>query len=336
MLDREARPNRFPLIVLVVCLGAALAVLILGSGPADEAPLVDPRASEVLAALGVATRQPTRAPVTPRAVNVATPRPTVALVEAPPPRVDHYLLRRPIASTHNDQVAGFYLYGSRGGGAYPIHHGVEFVNPLGTPVLAAADGTVVFVGEDVQRVVGARSGFYGLVIIIEHQGVWEGEDVYTVYGHVSEVRVAEGERVQAGQTIGLVGEEGTAEGPHLHFEVRYARNDYSATVNPELWLEPRPGLGTLAARIGTQDGAPLPELRVVIARASSPGVPYRELLTYPETQVNPDSSWDENLVVGDLPAGEWVLQTYYRGRHHEERFTVQAGVTSFVAIQMGS
>ena len=336
MTELDARPNRILPILLVVSLGVALVLLILGSGPAGETPLADERASEVLAALGVATRVPTRVPTTPRAVNVATPRPTVPLIETPPPRVDHYMLRRPIASAHNDQVASFYLYGSRGGGAYPIHHGIEFVNPLGTPVLAAADGTVVFAGEDLHRVVGARSGFYGLAIIIEHADAWRGERVYTVYGHVSEVRVAEGERVQAGQTIGLVGEEGAAEGPHLHFEVRYAENAYGATVNPELWLEPQPGLGTLAAWIGTLDGEPLPELRVVIARASSPGVPYRELLTYPETQVNPDPSWGENLVVGDLPSGEWVLQIYHNGRHYEERFTVQPGVTSFLTVRVAS
>ncbi|MCD6302281.1 MAG: M23 family metallopeptidase, partial [Anaerolineae bacterium] len=156
--------------------------------------------------------------------------------------------------------------------------------------------------------------------------------VYTVYGHVSEVHVAEGDRVRAGQVIGLVGQEGVAEGPHLHFEVRYGDNAYSATVNPELWLVPLEGAGTLAAWIGTREGIAAPELRVVIYRASQPDRPAREVLTYPETQVNPDPSWGENLVVGDLPVGDWILRTYAGGIHYEESFTVRPGATTFVAL----
>lgn len=336
MLDPEPRPNRIPQFVLIGVLLMALIGLVIGSGPMADLLPVGGRASEALVALGVVTVTPTsNEPLRPATATTA-PTPTAPATGTPPPRVDHYLLQRPIAPEHNDRVARFYLYGSRGGGSYPIHHGVEFVNPLGTPVLAAADGTVVFAGEDLQRVVGARSGFYGLAIIIEHADAWRGESLYTVYGHVAEVHVREGEQVRGGQVIGLVGEEGSAEGPHLHFEVRYAQNDYTATVNPELWLKPAQGLGTLAAWIGTRDGAPVPELRVVLSRAGQPDAPIRELLTYPETQVNPDPSWGENLAAGDLPAGEWVLRTYHRGQHYEKRFAISPGATTFVTLELAS
>jgi len=332
MEDPQPKLNRIPQLVVIGVLLLALLVVLLGSGPMGDLLLRGSRTSKALANLGVVTVTPTTARSDGAATATVQPTPTVTPTSTPPPREDHYLLQRPIVPQYEDSLALFYLYGSRGGGAYHIHHGIDFVSPLGTPVLAAADGKVVFAGDDLQRVVGARNGFYGRVIIIEHASLWRGEPVYTVYGHVSEVHVAEGDRVRAGQVIGLVGQEGVAEGPHLHFEVRYGDNAYSATVNPELWLVPLEGAGTLAAWIGTREGIAAPELRVVIYRASQPDRPAREVLTYPETQVNPDPSWGENLVVGDLPVGDWILRTYAGGIHYEESFTVRPGATTFVAL----
>ena len=336
MEDPQPKLNRMPQFVAIGALLVALLLVLLGSGPMGDLLLRGSRTSKALATLGVVTKTPTssgpQASGTPSAQPTATRTPPAT----PRPREDHYLLRRPIAPPYEQHVALFYLYGSRGGGAYPIHHGVEFVNPLGTPVLAAADGEVVFAGEDVTRVVGARSGFYGQAIIVEHPSLWHGQPVYTVYGHVAEVHVTEGDQVRAGQVIGLVGEEGSAEGPHLHFEVRYGENAYTATVNPELWVEPIQGRGTLAAWLGSRDGTPAPESHVVIYRADRPNVPVRELLTYPDSKVNPDPSWGENLVVGDLPAGDWILRTYAAGVYYEEPFTVHPGATTFLALTTSS
>ncbi|MGC9360636.1 MAG: M23 family metallopeptidase [Anaerolineae bacterium] len=336
MEDPQPKLNRMPQFVAIGALLVALVLVLLGSGPMGALLLRGSRTSKALATLGVVTKTPT--PTGPQASGTPTVRPTITATATatPPPREDHYLLQRPISPQYKQHVALFYVYGSRGGGAYPIHHGVEFVNPLGTPVLAAADGNVVFAGEDLTRIVGARSGFYGQAIIVEHPSLWYGQPVYTVYGHVVEVLVAEGEQVRAGQVIGLVGEEGSAEGPHLHFEVRYGQNAYTATVNPELWLEPIQGRGTLAAWLGARDGTPAPELRVVIYRADQPDVPVREVLTYPDTQVNPDPSWGENLVVGDLSAGDWILRTYAAGVYYEEPFTVRPGATTFLALTVSS
>jgi murein DD-endopeptidase MepM/ murein hydrolase activator NlpD len=336
MEDPQPKLNRIPQFVAIGVLLVALVLVLLGSGPMGELLLRGSRTSKALATLGVVTKTPT--PSRPQASGTSTAPPTATAMPTatPPPREDHYLLQRPIAAQYEQRVAVFYPYGSRGGGAYPIHHGVEFVNPLGTPVLAAADGKVVFAGDDLTRVVGARSGFYGQVIIVEHPSLWHGQPVYTAYGHVAEVHVAEGDQVRAGQVIGLVGEEGSAEGPHLHFEVRYGQNAYTATVNPELWVEPVPSRGTLAAWIGSRDGTPAPELRVVIYRASRPDVPVRELLTYPDSQVNADPSWGENLVVGDLQAGDWILRTYAAGVYYEEPFAVRPGATTFLAVTTSS
>ncbi len=87
------------------------------------------------------------------------------------------------------------------------HTGVDIAADDGTPVQAAASGTVTF---------AERSGNYGLLVKVKHAG----EDAETWYGHLSAFAVHAGDRVQAGDTIGKVGSTGRSTGPHLHFEYR--------------------------------------------------------------------------------------------------------------------
>jgi murein DD-endopeptidase MepM/ murein hydrolase activator NlpD len=88
------------------------------------------------------------------------------------------------------------------------HRGVDYAAPTGTPVRAAGDGRVRFVG---------RQGGFGNVIELEH-----GSGVVTVYGHLSRfaAQLHRGQRVALGQVIGFVGMTGLATGPHLHYEYR--------------------------------------------------------------------------------------------------------------------
>ena len=88
------------------------------------------------------------------------------------------------------------------------HRGVDYAAPVGTPVRAAGEGRVRFVG---------RSGGYGNVIELEH-----GSGVVTVYGHLSRFasHLRRGQRVELGKVIGYVGKTGLATGPHLHYEYR--------------------------------------------------------------------------------------------------------------------
>jgi hypothetical protein len=154
-----------------------------------------------------------------------------------------------------------------------------------------------------------------------------------LYGHLSEIQVNVGQRVRAGDVIGLVGATGIAEGPHLHMEVRYGENDYRATVNPLLWLPPFEGHGTLAGRVTLPDGSPVVEARLLLFRVGST-VPVREVVTYPDRLVNPDPAWGENLATGDLRAGEWYLQMTRFGRTYVEPFTIHSGQTTWVEIQV--
>jgi len=88
------------------------------------------------------------------------------------------------------------------------HRGVDYAAPTGTPVRAAGEGRVRFVG---------RQGGFGNVIELEH-----GSGVVTVYGHLSRFAsgLRRGQRIELGKVIGYVGSTGLATGPHLHYEYR--------------------------------------------------------------------------------------------------------------------
>lgn len=85
------------------------------------------------------------------------------------------------------------------------HYGVDIAGMVGSPIRAAADGTVVAAGR--------RPG-YGLTIVIDHD-----YGRRTLYAHLSRIRVKVGQRVTKGQVIGAMGSTGLSTGPHLHYEV---------------------------------------------------------------------------------------------------------------------
>jgi murein DD-endopeptidase MepM/ murein hydrolase activator NlpD len=91
-------------------------------------------------------------------------------------------------------------------GAKEFHEGIDIGAAQGTPIRAAASGTVTFAGQ--------MSG-YGNIVIVQHAG-----GLQTRYAHQSAMSVTAGQTVAAGEVIGAVGATGEATGPHLHFEVR--------------------------------------------------------------------------------------------------------------------
>jgi len=248
--------------------------------------------------------------------------------------MQHTWLLRPVEPEALDtQVARFYPYGSRGDGSLPIHHGVEFVNPTGTRVLAAGEGTVVVAGDDANRVYGARTDFYGLLVIVRLDREYEEEPVYTLYGHLSEIAVEVGQRVKAGELLGRVGMTGVAMGPHLHFEVRVGENSYSSTRNPELWLVPVEGCGTLAGRLIDAQGSTVPEALITMHQLSNPDERWQDIRTYPAQEVNPDRNWKENFAMGDIPAGYYIARTHVGERYYTTDVHIEAGKTSLVIVQ---
>lgn len=97
-------------------------------------------------------------------------------------------------------------FGSRESIRSSGHRGLDIAASTGTPIKAAASGTVTTSG---------YNSSYGNMIIISH-----GNGVQTVYGHCSQLLVSVGQKVTQGQVIGKVGSTGNSTGPHLHLEVR--------------------------------------------------------------------------------------------------------------------
>ena len=255
-----------------------------------------------------------------------------------------FFLHRPIALPGNDEVDVTYRFGSTQGGLRDPHHGVEFLNSFGTPVLAAADGLVVVAGSDLQPTspqgawpitfYGPYSNFYGNLVVIEHRmplALLEAfpempDKLYSLYGHLSEISVEAGQQVRTGQELGRVGMSGIAEGSHLHFEVRLGENTYANVRNPELWLIPHQDedgqpLGALAGSFIDSYGNNLFKDSIVLQHL--PDGPdgasdfQITIMSYEEDALIGQLPWQESFAVGDLPPGLYRVSFPHFGLREE-------------------
>jgi murein DD-endopeptidase MepM/ murein hydrolase activator NlpD len=244
---------------------------------------------------------------------------------------DHFYFLRPIPSGNVNWPHPSYRYGGTFYGEQSIHTGVDLGAARGTDVLAAAAGEVVWAGYGLYRGEYDPTDPYGLAIAIRHDFGYQGEELYTVYGHLSRVDVWQGQRVSSGEVIGAVGNTGHASGDHLHFEVRLARNRYFETRNPELWMVPPEGWGVLAGRVLDSWGRPLPEVKIQIESLESGLV--REVFTYAKETVHPDEVYKENFVISDLPSGPYEVRFDYLGKRHAMQIFIDPGLTSLITFR---
>lgn len=112
---------------------------------------------------------------------------------------------------------GYYIRPVPGAKTQGLHgyNGIDFGAPIGTAVKASASGTVI------ASKIGGYNGGYGGFIVISHPN-----GTQTLYGHLSASLVEPGDEVGQGQYIGLSGNTGKSTGPHLHFEIRGAKNPF--------------------------------------------------------------------------------------------------------------
>ena len=136
------------------------------------------------------------------------------------------VLERTLVAIPSGQPANVLMLSSSFGyrsdpftGAGAMHSGLDFPGPMGSPILAAAPGRVVYVGQ--------KSG-YGNVVEIDH-----GQGILTRYAHLSGFTSKVGAQVGAGEQIAKMGSTGRSTGSHLHFEVRLN----GVAVNPRRFLE---------------------------------------------------------------------------------------------------
>lgn len=155
-----------------------------------------------------------------------------------------------------------------------FHNGVDFAANPGTPILAAASGTVTFVGLD-----GAAHE-PDSKIVIQHDG--ENDGFSTEYLHWEETLVKVGDRVAAGQPIATVGSVGYSTGPHLHFTVK---DTNGIAIDPLTWLAGAP-VGAATARSGVLQWAEL--IREVAERYDVPAAFLAAIMTV-ESSGNPNA-----------------------------------------------
>lgn len=315
---------------------AQIATAVPTANPiASRTPTLPPTATFTPTLTPTATLTPTITP-TPTATPIPTESPTPVPIASPTPGQstdpnatlpptwtpppadpaaqlsDHYRLRRPIADGAANWVARTYPYGGTSGGALQIHLGVDMVNPRGTPILAAADGVIIYAGNDAATQFGPSTNYYGNLVVIQHSfSSPDGQPVFTLYGHMQRTDVNQGQTVKQGDQLGMVGDSGVAFGPHLHFEVRLGdAYSYRATRNPELWIYPYQGFGTLVGRVTDSTGTRLYDVTIQVKSARLT----RYAFSYANDTVNPDTIFQENFTLGDLPADYYEVSVNENGR----------------------
>ncbi|MBI5960077.1 MAG: peptidoglycan DD-metalloendopeptidase family protein [Chloroflexi bacterium] len=280
------------------------------------------------------TLAPTNAPPTPSPYPTNTPRGNQAIQVLVPPTLvmptavamfmfdqtheiqDHYWFARPFprdpTNTIKDYASRSYPYGTSGDSELQTHYGLDIQNIAGTAVLAVGSGWVMYAGSDLDIQFGPRKDFYGNLVVIEHDlTAPDGRKLYTLYGHMRETSVETGQRVELQQKIGEVGSTGVALGAHLHLEVRIGDpHDYGSTYNPDLWIRPWAGYGTLAGRITDATGHRLYGMTINLLPLSGPD---RYTFSYADDGPNSDPYYGEHFTYGDLPAGRYQVIVRKRG-----------------------
>jgi murein DD-endopeptidase MepM/ murein hydrolase activator NlpD len=161
-------------------------------------------------------------------VQVARALPAPATIPRPPGRAGQrfaWPVRGRVISRFGPKSGGFY------------NDGINIAVRSGTPVVAAENGVVTYVGNELRG--------FGNLVLLRHQGGW-----VTAYAHAETISVKPGDIVRRGQVIARAGRSGRVHKPQLHFEIRKGRK----AVDPLRHL-PRLGAAATAAASGTEFGA---------------------------------------------------------------------------------
>ena len=224
----------------------------------------------------------------------------------------HFLMSKPLPGGGRLLINQWFPYGWDANGRYLLHNGVDVAEDLGTAVIAVADGTIVTAQDDLTELYGWRCDWYGQLVVLELDEQWQGKPIYAVYGHVLNLKVEEGDRVEEGDELAEVGFGGAATAPHLHFEVRVGENTFDATQNPMLWLDPGVTRGVVVGRLVDPNGWPWQGVKLVLTEKETG---HEALTTWSYLEdptgrgsVNPDTGWAENFVFADIRPGEYEIE----------------------------
>lgn len=246
---------------------------------------------------------------------------------------DHFYFKRPIAVDEVNWPEPDYRYGGLAEGKKLAHSGVDIAAPRNTPVYASAPGRVVWVGYGLSTGMYDPDDPYGLAVAIDHDFGFNGYRLSTVSAHLDRIDVTFGQRVEAGTLLGVVGTTGNTTGPHLHFEVRLKIGDFYSSRNPELWLAPSLGWGVLVGKLAREDGSPIIRQLVNIRNTQTRQI--WQLHSYGPNNTHPDDYYDENLVISDLPAGEYEISFEYEEQLRKLLVIIHPGAVTYFSYREG-
>jgi murein DD-endopeptidase MepM/ murein hydrolase activator NlpD len=245
----------------------------------------------------------------------------------------HFWLSKPLPGAGRVLINDRFPYGWDENGRLLLHNGVDMAEDLGMPLLAVADGTVVVAQSDYSAWYGWRCDWYGHLVVIELDQRWQDQPIYVLYGHVLNITVEPGQRVERGQQVAEIGIGGAATHPHLHFEVRVGENQFVDTRNPMLWLDPGPTRGVIAGRLIDPEGRPWQGVPLALVSDETAEIlPSWSYLGDPQNLMNPDEGWAENFVFSDVPPGSYSLVTEIQGLTYQVPVYVNAAEITTVEI----
>jgi len=261
---------------------------------------------------------------------VSTWRPPLYPVPLALTPFDHFYFTKPFAANENSWPVEDYRYG----GSFfedVVHTGMDIKIPVGTPIIAAGPGKVVWAGYGLFSGRYDPDDPYGNAVMIRHTFGYKGSRIYTVYAHLERVDVERDQNVKVGEQLGLSGETGKASGPHLHFEVRLDVDGFFATRNPELWLVPPQGYGVLAGSVMNTGGRKVEEQLVIVRPVGSEQ--FWRANSYHYGHINPDDYYQENLVISDLPAGMYEISINYLSKIYRREIEIYPGLVTYFSFR---
>jgi murein DD-endopeptidase MepM/ murein hydrolase activator NlpD len=238
----------------------------------------------------------------------------------------HQWMLRPVSPDEQNGKDQTYLYGSTMGGNFRQHQGNEYNNPEGVPLLAVDNGEIVYTDTAIGHTVLKCDTKVDTVTIYAH------------YHHQYEILKKVGDKVAKGEPIGTIGKKGNVTNEHLHFEVAVsardsAKDSVSTTRNSELWVQPLQGCGTIVGNLTDSKGNNVPGTRIYgITKPVPTETPFSFAETYKD-KVHPSETYGENFVIGDVPAGDYILHSELGQRVAIIKVHVEPGKITRVHMQ---
>lgn len=242
---------------------------------------------------------------------------------------DHFYFSRPYGVNSPAWPVEDYRYG----GLFDdvVHMGMDIKMDVGTPILSAGPGTVVWSGYGLIKGRFDPDDPYGNAVMIRHNFGFQGLYLYTVYAHLDSVEVVQDQYVESGELLGFSGTTGKTSGPHLHFEVRQKEGDFFFTLNPELWMVPPQGWGVLAGSVMNTGGRKLKGQMVIVQPINEER--FWRAKSYHGGFSNSDPYYQENLVISDLPAGKYEISINYLSRIYTREIEIYPGLVSYFTFR---